>query len=289
MEDLNKTVSWFPGHMAKTRRLIQENLKLCDIVCELCDARIPRSSRNPVLAELTGEKPRVIVLNKADLADVKETERWLAALCQEGAFPVAVDCKNKKGAQDFIRAVEKAGESVFAKKESRGVKSRKLRVMVAGIPNVGKSSFINLLAGRKAAVAQDRPGVTRGKQWVGVSGAADLDLLDTPGILWPKIETETQALRLCFTGAVKDEILDLEWVACALCEALKERAPQALSARYRVKNFEDLPGYELLEEIGRKRGFVRRGGVVDTERTAHILLDEYRAGLLGAVTLEPVE
>lgn len=286
MEENRNTINWFPGHMAKTRRLIAENLKMCDIACEVVDARIPNASRNPVLDELLGGKPRITVLNKSDLADPNITASWLSALKKRGQFAVAVDCRGKKGVADFVRVAQAAGGEILARRAEKGIASKRLRIMITGIPNVGKSSFINMLAGRKAAVAQDRPGVTRGKQWVSVSGAQGLDLLDTPGILWPKIDTEDQALLLCYTGAIKDEVLDTEYIAQNLSAAIAKTAPQALVDRYKIKDFEDLQGYEILEKIGRARGFIGRGAVVDTERAGHILLDEYRAGKLGRISFE---
>lgn len=288
MEENRNTINWFPGHMAKTRRLITENLKMCDIACEVVDARIPNASRNPVLDELLGDKPRITVLNKSDLADPNMTAAWLSALKKQGQFAVAVDCRGKKGVADFVRAAQSAGADILARRAEKGIASKRLRIMITGIPNVGKSSFINMLAGRKAAAAQDRPGVTRGKQWVSVSGAQGLDLLDTPGILWPKIDTEDQALLLCYTGAIKDEVLDTEYIAQNLSAAIAKTAPQALVDRYKIKDFEDLQGYEILEKIGRARGFIGRGAVVDTERAGHILLDEYRAGKLGRISFEVV-
>ena len=288
MEENRNTINWFPGHMAKTRRLITENLKMCDIACEVVDARIPNASRNPVLDELLGDKPRITVLNKSDLADPNMTAAWLSALKKQGQFAVAVDCRGKKGVADFVRAAQSSGADILARRAEKGIASKRLRIMITGIPNVGKSSFINMLAGRKAAAAQDRPGVTRGKQWVSVSGAQGLDLLDTPGILWPKIDTEDQALLLCYTGAIKDEVLDTEYIAQNLSAAIAKTAPQALVDRYKIKDFEDRQGYEILEKIGRARGFIGRGAVVDTERAGHILLDEYRAGKLGRISFEVV-
>jgi ribosome biogenesis GTPase A len=286
MEENRNTINWFPGHMAKTRRLISENLKMCDVACEVVDARIPNASRNPVLDELLGDKPRITVLNKSDLADPNLTAAWLSALKKEGKYAVAVDCRGKKGVQDFVRTAHAAGAEILARRAEKGIASKRLRIMITGIPNVGKSSFINMLAGRKAAAAQDRPGVTRGKQWVSVSGAQELDLLDTPGILWPKIDTEEQALLLCYTGAIKDEVLDTEYIAQNLSAAIAKTAPQALIDRYKISEFEGLEGHEILEKIGRARGFVRKGAVVDTERAGHILLDEYRAGKLGRISFE---
>ena len=249
MEENRHTINWFPGHMAKTRRLISENLKMCDIACEVVDARIPNASRNPVLDELLGDKPRITVFNKSDLADANITAAWLSALKKQGQFAVAVDCRNKKGVADFVRTAQAAGAEILARRAEKGIASKRLRIMITGIPNVGKSSFINMLAGRKAAAAQDRPGVTRGKQWVSVSGAQGLDLLDTPGILWPKIDTEDQALLLCYTGAIKDEVLDTEYIAQNLSAAIAKTAPQALVDRYKIKDFEGLQGYEILEKI----------------------------------------
>ncbi len=281
-------INWFPGHMSKTRRLITENIKLCDVVCEMLDARIPVSSRNPELDGWVGGKPRVLIMNKSDLADPELNKRWLAWYRESGSFAMLSNARARGVTAQFAKVCRLAAADILARREAKGIVSKKVRVMVTGIPNVGKSTFINAIAGRKAAAAQDRPGVTRGKQWVTVAGAADLELLDTPGILWPKIETERQGLFLCATGAIRDRIHDTEYIAQFLIERMNERYPQALAGRYGLQDTQGLNGPDLLNALARARGFVRRGGAADTERAAEVFLDEYRAGRLGAITWEDV-
>ena len=277
-------INWYPGHMKRTSRLIEENLGLVDAVAELRDARIPDSSRNPDIASLTAGKPRVVVLNKADMARPSATAAWISRLREEGVPAVAMDCRTGAGADRFAPAVREALADLIAYRKERGQAGRPLRLMVLGIPNVGKSSFINRLAGRKAASAEDRPGVTRGKQWISVQQG--MQLLDTPGILWPKFESENVGLALAWVGSINDDILDIEMVASKLLERLSATDPDALAARYRIEASGAVPGYELLEKLGRKRGFLSRGGGVDTERAARVLLDEFREGKLGKITLE---
>ena len=263
-------IQWYPGHMTKTRRQIQADLKQVDLVAEIIDARIPISSRNPDIDELVGEKPRLIVLNRADQADPAMNKAWS-------------DWFRKKGGQ-FSAAIKTALKEKLEQWKAKGLVGRPVRAMVVGVPNVGKSTFINQVAKKKSAKAGNKPGVTRGKQWVNVD--AGLELLDTPGILWPKFEDETTGIHLAFTGAVKDEIMDLETLACHLIELLAKRYPQALLERFKVEVDPEQPGWELLEQCGRKRGFLISGGEVDTERMARILLDEYRSGKLGRITFE---
>ena len=255
-------IQWYPGHMTKTRRQIQADLKLVDLVAEIIDARIPISSRNPDIDELVGEKPRLIVLNRADQADPAMNRVWTDWFRRQGWAVLETNARDGKGVGQFST----------------------VRAMVVGVPNVGKSTFINQVAKRKSAKAGNRPGVTRGKQWVSVD--AGLELLDTPGILWPKFEDETTGIHLAFTGAVKDEIMDLETLACHLIELLARRYPQALAERYKLEADPGLPGWELLELCGKKRGFRISGGEVDIERMAKVLLDEYRSGKLGNLTFE---
>ena len=281
-------INWFPGHMSKTRRLITENIKLCDIVCEMLDARIPVSSRNPELDGWVGDKPRVLIMNKSDLADPELNRRWLAWYRDAGCYAMLSNARAKGVTAQFARVCRLAAADILARPAAKGIVSRKVRVMVTGIPNVGKSTFINSIAGRRAAAAQDRPGVTRGKQWVTVAGAAELELLDTPGILWPKIETERQGLLLCATGAIRDRIHDTEYIAQFLIERMNAQYRQVLTGRYGLKDTKGKIGPELLEALARARGFVRRGGVADTERAAEVFLDEYRAGRLGAITWEDI-
>lgn len=282
----NNTINWFPGHMSKTRRLIAENLKLCDMVCEIIDARIPQASRNPLFEELLGSKPRIVVLNKSDLSDEVKNKEWADYFKSKGAFCMLCDSKNKNSGAAFEKLCKTAGADILEKRAAKGITTKKLRVMVAGIPNVGKSTFINMLAGRKVAAAQDKPGVTKGKQWITVGGASDLELLDMPGMLWPKIETHRQALLLCYTGAIKDTITDTEHIAGTLAVILNNKYRDRLKERYKIETTDETEPHELLEKIGKARGFVKKGSVVDTERTSEILIDEYRAGKLGRITLE---
>ena len=282
-------LSWFPGHMTKTRRMITAEIKNMDAVCEILDARIPLSSRNPDVDELTAGKPRLVVLNRVDQADPGETRRWTAYFREKGYAVLEANAKGGAGTAQFAAAVRELLRDKLAAWAQRGQAGRTVRVMVLGIPNVGKSTFINQVAKRKSAKAGNRPGVTRGRQWVSVD--AGLDLLDTPGILWPKFEDEATGLHLAFTGAVKDEVMDAETLACRLLELLAARYPNALEQRYQIPADLSGQGWELLEACGRKRGFLISGGEVDTERMAKVLLDEYRSGTLGNITLElpPVE
>ena len=277
-------IQWYPGHMTKTRRMIEADLKLVDLVAEVIDARIPRSSRNPDIDELVGTKPRLIVLNRADQADPALNKAWGKCFRARGCAVLETDSKTGKGVDQFSNVAREALKEQIARWREKGQVGRPVRVMVVGVPNVGKSTFINKVARRKSAKAQDRPGVTRGKQWVAVD--AGLDLLDTPGILWPKFEDEITGMHLAFTGAVKDEIMDRETLACHLIEILGARYPQAVTDRYKVEPQPGQPGWELLEACGRKRGFLISGGEVDTERMARVLLEEYRGGKLGNFTLE---
>lgn len=289
-------IHWYPGHMTKTRRMIQADLKLVDLVAEVIDARIPISSRNPDIDELVGDKPRLIILNRADQADPEQTRAWTRWFKTRGYAVLETDSKTGGGVNQFSTVIKDALKEQIARWREKGQVGRPVRVMVVGVPNVGKSTFINKVARRKSAKAGDRPGVTRGKQWVAVD--AGLDLLDTPGILWPKFEDRTVGRNLAFTGAIKDEVMDAETLACYLMETLAERYPQALLERYKL----ELPpraqdeetgglsyGYDLLERAARKRGFLISGGEPDTERMAKVLLDEFRAGRLGRFTLETPE
>ena len=276
-------IQWFPGHMAKTRRKITENLSLVDAVAEVVDARIPVSSRNPELSALIAAKPRLIVLNKADMADAAATRRWGAHVRAAGSAVMTADCKTGAGVQKCVPLLRELLADKLAAKREKGMKNPTIRMMVVGIPNVGKSSFINKLTGGKAKV-EDRPGVTRNHQWFAVEGG--VQLLDTPGVLWPKFEDETVAKHLAFTGAIKDQILDAEELACLLLEVLYENYRDRLSERYKLPDDMPADGYALLQAVGRKRGMLVRGGQVDTERAAIMLLDEYRGGKLGALTLE---
>ena len=289
MPSQDYNVQWYPGHMAKTRRLMAQNLKLVDAVCELRDARIPESSRNPDLDEICGDKPRMILLNRADLADPKQTRLWKTHLKAQGFVVVETDCKSKKGVAEVAPAVRVLLRDKLERYAAKGQSGRMLRVMVVGIPNVGKSTFINQISGRKgAAKAENRPGVTRGTQWVTVDKG--LELLDTPGILWPRFDDPEVGRRLAYTGAVKDAILDTETLAAGLMELLNARYPEALAQRYKLDAQAGADGLELLESAGRKRGFLVSGGEVDLQRAAQTVLEEFRSGKLGRLTLEgPME
>ena len=280
-------IQWYPGHMAKTRRMIVEQLKNVDAVCEILDARIPRSSRNPDVDGLTAGKPRLVVLNRADQADREATKAWAAHFKEKGWAVLETDSRSGAGTAKFAAAVRELLSDKLRAYAEKGQTGRVVRVMVLGIPNVGKSTFINKAAKRKSAKAGDRPGVTRGKQWVSVDSG--LELLDTPGILWPKFEDKTTGLHLAFTGAVKDEVTDVEELACALLELLRDRYPHTLEERYKLSAQDDLPGWELLEQAAQKRGMLVSGGEVDSERMAKVLLDEFRGGKLGRFTLETPE
>ncbi len=286
METEKMNIQWYPGHMTKTRRQIEADLKQVDAVCEIVDARIPVSSRNPDIDSICGNKPRIIVLNRMDLADPNATKLWTNYFKSKGMAVVVTDCKSRKGIADFTPAARTACAEKLERDAARGM-NRPLRVMVVGIPNVGKSTLINQISGRKGAKAENRPGVTRGKQWVTVDSS--LLLLDTPGILWPKFEDPEVGMMLAYTGAVKEGVLDLEELACRLIELLHKRYPGALKERYKLEAEQGTPGWELLEIAGRKRGFLVSGGEVNTERMAKVLVDEYRSGKLGRFTLEVPE
>ncbi len=284
--DDKMNIQWYPGHMTKTRRQIEADLKQVDAVCEIVDARIPLSSRNPDIDAICGTKPRIIVLNRMDLADPNGTKLWSQYFKSKGMAVVVTDCKTRKGIADFTPAARTACAEKLQRDAARGM-NRPLRVMVVGIPNVGKSTLINQISGRKGAKAENRPGVTRGKQWVTVD--AGLQLLDTPGILWPKFEDPEVGLMLAYTGAVKEGVIDLEELACRLMELLHKRYPEALKERYKLEAAQGTPGWELLEIAGRRRGYLVSGGEVNTERMAKVLVDEYRSGKLGRFTLEVPE
>ena len=279
-------IQWYPGHMTKTRRQIEADLKQVDAVCEIVDARIPISSRNPDIDAICGQKPRMIVLNRMDLADHEATKRWIAYFKSKGMAAIATDCKSRKGIADFQPAARSVLKEKLERDAARGM-NRPIRVMIVGIPNVGKSTLINQISGRKGAKAENRPGVTRGKQWVTVDSG--LLLLDTPGILWPKFEDPNVGMMLAYTGAVKENIIDTEELACHLMELLQKYYPQVLAERYKIESPDGTPGYELLEEAGKKRGYLLARGEIHTERMAKVLLDEYRSGKLGHFTLEAPE
>ena len=288
MMDDRMSIQWYPGHMTKTRRQMEADLKLVDAVCELVDARIPYSSRNPDIAALCGSKPRMVILNRADLADPQMTARWLEYFRSQGLTAIQTDCKSRKGVAAFVPAVRTLLAEKLRRYAEKGQAGRPLKLMIVGIPNVGKSTFINQISGRKGAKAENRPGVTRGKQWVTVDQG--LLLLDTPGILWPKFDDPDVGVKIAYTGAVKDDVLDIEALGCHLMRRLFERYRSAVDERYRLDGLpDDTPGYALLEAAGRKRGFLLRGGEIDTERMARVVLEEYRSGKLGRLTFEGPE
>ena len=282
-----KSIQWFPGHMAKTRRSIKENLSLVDAVVEIIDARIPLSSQNPEMGRMTAGKPRLLVLNKRDMADNNITDRWISYFRKKGIAAVSMDCKSGKGLKAFTSALEnQVLIDLIETRKAKGMVGAPLRVMVVGIPNVGKSSFINRMSGSKKAKVEDRPGVTRTKQWVKLGDR--IEMLDMPGVLWPKFDDQLVARKLAFTGAIRDDILDIETLAMLLLEYLAENYPACLKERYKMDS-EGLDGKELLELLGRKRGMLISGGEVNTERAAIMLLDEFRAGKTGCISLEKPE
>ena len=265
------SIQWFPGHMAKTRRVMKESLGLVDIVVELRDARIPKSSRNPEIEKIIGDKPRLVVFNKADIADPAVTKEWQEYYKSHGVRTLALDCRSGRGLKELVPAVRE---------------SRPIRMMIVGVPNVGKSSLINRLAGSKRVKVEDRPGVTRGKQWVRLESG--IELLDMPGVLWPKFDDKQVGERLAYTGAIKDDVYDLEWVAMRFLDLLRNRYPKLLEERFKVtpNDSEGLEPYDLLELVGKKRGMMMSGGVVNTERAAITVLDEFRSGKIGRISLE---
>ena len=288
MNDSQKqVVQWFPGHMAKTRRLIKESLPFVDLVTEIVDARIPMSSSNPELKEMIGNKPRIVLLNKCDVADEKATAKWVEYYKKNGMYAIPVDCRSGKGLNTYLPLVREVLKDKIQKNTEKGMVGKPLRVMVVGTPNTGKSSFINKMAGRNRAKVADKPGVTRSNSWFAVGNG--VELLDTPGVLWPKFEDKAVGDKLAFIGSVKDEILDSEVLAMRLINVLKNGYCDRISERFKITGFEDKEDYEILEMIGRKRGMLISGGEIDTERASIMLLDEYRGGKLGRLTLEKPE
>lgn len=281
-EKLN--IQWFPGHMTKAQRMIEENLSMVDAVCEILDARIPRSSRNPDIDRLAAGKPRLVVLNRCDLADPEMTAKWKSHFERQGIAVLETDAKSGKGVSAFPQKLRRLLAEKIKEYEAKGQTGRPLRVMILGIPNVGKSTFINKLAGRKAAIAGDRPGVTRGKQWINI--AQGLDLLDTPGILWPKFDSQEVGEMLAVTNAIKSDVLDRETLAANFILRLSRMYPAALEQRYKIKAEPDMNGFELLELAAKRRGFLISGGEYDIERMAAVLLSEYHDGKLGRLSLE---
>ncbi len=277
-------IQWFPGHMTKAQRMIEENIALVDAVCEILDARIPYSSRNPDIDRLAGDKPRLIILNRTDLADPNLTARWRRYFEAQGLAILETDAKSGKGVSGFAPAVRRMLKDKLAAYEAKGQVGRPLRVMILGIPNVGKSTFINKVAGRKAAIAGDKPGVTRGKQWINIGQG--LDLLDTPGILWPKFDSQEVGEMLAITNAIKADVLDKETLGANFMLRLREMYPKAIEERYKFTPDPDMNGFELLEQAAKKRGFLVSRGEYDIERMANTLLGEYHDGKLGRLTLE---
>lgn len=281
---MQNTLQWYPGHMAKTRRLIEDNLKMIDVVVEILDARIPISGRNPNFDDIVKSKPRLLVMNKADLADENATKEWIEWYASKGLRVIPISCTTGQGISTVLREARALVSDRIERDAQRG-RTRTLKLMMVGIPNVGKSSLINRLLGKASTKTGDRPGVTRGKQWLRIKG--DAELLDTPGILPPKFEDQESAKRLAFTGAIKDEIINRELLAYSLCEYLRDNYREELCQRYKISDdIFELEGYEVLELIGRRRGFVISGGEVDMERAANIVLDELRSAKIGKITLE---
>lgn len=284
-----QNIQWFPGHMTKTKRQIQASLKLVDAVAEILDARIPLSSKNPDLQKLIQNKPKVVLLNKCDIANQTATSRWIDYYASQGITAIAVDCKSGKGLNKFAPAVNNVLSERRERLKAKGMVNPMLRIMIVGIPNVGKSSFINRVAKQNRAKVEDRPGVTRGNQWYSI--AKNIEMLDTPGVLWPKFDDKIVGERLAFTGAVKDQILDTELLAVRLLDFLRSLKPADFIARFKLEDIDldAIDSYELLNVIGKKRGMLISGGEINTERAAIMLLDEFRSGKLGRITLEMPE
>ena len=285
MSDM-QTIQWFPGHMTKTKRQIQASLKLVDAVAEIIDARIPVSSRNPDLNKLIQNKPRVILMNKCDMANQTATKMWIDAYARQGITALAVDCKSGRNLNKFPAAVNEVMKERIERLKSKGMKNPTMRIMIVGIPNVGKSSFINRIAKQNRAKVEDRPGVTRGNQWFTIS--KNLEMLDTPGVLWPKFDDQVVGEHLAFAGAVKDQVVDIELLAVRLLDFLRRLKPADFIARFKLENMDldNADSYELLRVIGKKRGMLVSGGEIDTERAAIMLLDEFRSAKLGRITVE---
>ena len=285
-QEVFPVVHWFPGHMAKATRMIKDYVKKVDVVIELLDARIPRSSANPVITEVVGQKPHIIVLNKVDLADAKATKAWTEFFTSQGITVLAIDSKTGKGKKQLVKAVERLSKPIIDKWIAKGIRSRSVRTIILGIPNVGKSTLINSLAGAAATRTADKPGHTRGQQWVKIG--KNLELLDTPGVLWPKLEDQRAAARLAMTGAISDDVYDLEAVMKQLLTQLTEQARDVLMARYKLKEEHLVSTDTLLDAIGRKRGCLVSGGVVDLDKARRIILNDYRSAKLGLLTLDAV-
>lgn len=283
---MQNTLQWYPGHMAKTRRLIEDNLKMIDVVIEILDSRIPYSGRNPNFDDIIRNKPRLLVMNKSDLADKNVTTKWINWYAKNGVRVIPISCANGNGINKVLNEAKSLVQDKIDREKEKG-RNRTLKVMMVGIPNVGKSSLINRLVGKASTKTGDRPGVTKGKQWLRIRG--DAELLDTPGILPPKLENQEKAKLLAYTGAIKDEIMNTELLAYSLCDLLAKLYPNKLCERYKLDTIENMEGYEILEKIGKKRGFIISGGEIDMERAANMILDELRGAKIGNITLETPE
>ncbi len=280
---MSDNIVWYPGHMAKAKRKIIESLSLVDVVIELLDARLPVSSRNPDFSDIFSGKPRLTLLTKCSLADDNATERWVSILSEDGSGVIPIDCKARRNIGRIMPAVRSILKDKIARQEQKGI-NKSIRAMVVGITNVGKSTFINTFTGTKKAKAEDRPGVTRTNQWI--PSDKGIEFLDTPGVLWHKFDDRETGIKLACTGAIRDEVLDTLELSVQLLELLRNRYPDLLAQRYKTEPLEDENAYELFERIARKRGFIRSGGVIDEDRCAAILLDEFRAGKIGKITLD---
>lgn len=275
-----ENINWYPGHMKKTKELIKDNLKLIDVVIELLDARLPLSSKNPVIDELINQKKRIVLLNKSDLSDQRITKEWMEHFESKDITAIPMNSMNGQGLKNLYQKLEQISKAI----NEKSVRKKPLRVMIVGIPNVGKSSLINRIAGKKSAKTGNKPGVTKGKQWINMKG--NIQLLDTPGILWPKFEDREIGLRLAYVGSIKDEILDLSEVALKFVEFLQQHYPEKLKERYKLDQIEDKEAIEVLDEICIKRGFILSGDRIDYERAARTIMDEYRTGKIGNISIE---
>lgn len=283
---MQNNVQWFPGHMAKTRRQIEKSLKLIDVVVEILDARVPYSGRNKNFDDIIKNKPRLLVMNKSDLSDSALNDRWISQYAKEGLTVIPISCSTGRGVNSIIAKARSLIQDKLDREAERG-RSRTLKLMMVGIPNVGKSSLINRLIGKASTKTGDRPGVTRGEQWIRIRG--DVELLDTPGLLPPKFEDQESAKRLACTGAIRDEVINIELLAYSLCSYLRDAYPTLLCERYKLQDTTALEGYEILEQIGKKRGCIISGGEIDMERAANLVIDEFRAKKIGNITLETPE
>ena len=284
MENSTMPINWYPGHMAKTKRILTDQIKKTDLVLELCDARLPHSSRNPVIRQLAAEKKTVVLLNKADLADINETEKWLRKIRLDGTSAYAIDSKRLR-TKDLIQIIQQATREAVEKAQARGIR-KTVKVMVLGVPNVGKSTLINALRGKGIAQTGDRPGVTKSNQWIRISPY--LELMDTPGMLWPRLDDQKAARRLCYIGSVKDDIADIYMLAFSLLEELKSCCPEAVMSRFHLDNIDPV-GQDLMDAVCKGRGWLLKGGEYDYDRAARVILDEFRGGKLGRITLESAD